>query len=37
MRAWLKLLSDRHPDITWVPVEQPLPQAEPAASDAPDL
>jgi hypothetical protein len=19
MRAWLKVLSDRHPDVTWVP------------------
>jgi hypothetical protein len=20
MRAWLKVLSDRHPNVTWVPV-----------------
>jgi hypothetical protein len=21
MRAWLKVLSERHPDATWVPIE----------------
>jgi hypothetical protein len=20
MRAWLKVLADRHPDVTWIPV-----------------
>jgi hypothetical protein len=25
MRAWLKVLSDRHPEVTWVPVShQPV-------------
>jgi hypothetical protein len=23
MRAWLKILSERHPQVTWVPVEAP--------------
>jgi hypothetical protein len=22
MRAWLEILRDRHPSVTWVPVEQ---------------
>jgi hypothetical protein len=25
MRAWLKVLSDRHPEVSWVPVsDQPV-------------
>jgi hypothetical protein len=22
MRAWLKVLSDRHPNVTWIPVPE---------------
>ena len=32
MRAWLKVLADRHPDVTWIPVtdkQVPAPNPEP--------
>jgi hypothetical protein len=36
MRAWLKVLSDRHPDVTWLPVGEPLTNnlAEPSVTAA---
>jgi hypothetical protein len=37
MRAWLKVLSDRHPDVTWLPVDEPPTNnlAEPSVPAAP--
>jgi hypothetical protein len=34
MRAWLQLLRERHPDVTWVPVEQETAGSGLRASDA---
>jgi hypothetical protein len=32
MRAWLKVLHDRHPQVTWVPVShEPVTTGEPTA------
>jgi hypothetical protein len=32
MRAWLKILSDRHPDVTWIPINQ----TEPPVGEQPE-
>jgi hypothetical protein len=31
MRAWLKVLTDRHPEVTWIPVSH-QPVTAPAAT-----
>lgn len=28
MRAWLEILRERHPDMTWVPAEQAVSEGE---------
>lgn len=31
MRAWIKVLSDRHPNVTWIPAHDPDGKSTPVA------